>query len=85
MARRRLRDSPLGAALGVGIETKPKAERTTFSVGVTVGERVRDCCYWERISTVKFVEETLLAEIDRRERERGKVYGPRTGPLSRRG
>lgn len=50
-------------------------------------ERVRDVCWWERMSVQEFFNAASAAYIEKLEQERGKKFEPRKGevPKGRRG
>jgi hypothetical protein len=55
-------------------------ERVTFQLPVDLIEKARDAVYWTPgLTMASFMEEALVTQLERAERERGKPFPSRAG------
>jgi len=58
-------------------EEKPANVRATFYLTTELMERVRNICYWDRLSIAEFAEAALWREVKRFEKRHGGPYEER--------
>ena len=63
--------------------TVEKRKQLGMRVYPSLLERVRNCCYWERITVVRFIDDALTAHLAKFEKA-GKPYAVREEHLSKR-
>lgn len=65
------------------IQPTNQDRRSRLTVGLTEDliEKIRDACYWNRLTLVRFTEIAFTELINRLENQRKKPYPPRKGEL----
>lgn len=58
-----------------------RRSRLTVSLPEDLIEKIRDACYWNRITLVRFTEIAFREFINKLENQRGKPYPPRKSEL----
>jgi hypothetical protein len=59
---------------------RPTKERVTFQLPVDLIERARDAVYWTPgLTMASFMEEALVAQLERTEKKRGTPFASRAG------
>jgi acetylornithine/succinyldiaminopimelate/putrescine aminotransferase len=62
-------------------EAPPTKERMTVQLRSDLIERLKDCCYWDRITIAQFCEEALEEALKRAEKKRGSPFEKRASEL----